>query len=158
MRGVRVTDVIDAIYIHVLTRKVNKHTVVSAVWNAVFVAIVGIAALDEDGLVVFYWFAGVGLSFGARECPWKPLETIAWLILVPIFLLAIAAVILSSDEEYWNNLGWDDLVLSTKIQYEQFSKRPGSPVIATLSSTRVIISVLASLATIASFIFVIASR
>jgi len=81
----------------------------------------------------------------------------AWLILAPIAGLMLTMLIWSMAEDYWNNLEWDDVILSTKIKYDHFSTRSSSSVIAAISSTKVIVSILASLATIASFIFVIVS-
>lgn len=83
---------------------------------------------------------------------------IAWLILAPIGGFMITVFVWSMAEDFWNNLEWDDVILSTKIKYDHFSTRASSSVVAVVSSTKVIVSILASLATIASFIFVIVSR
>lgn len=81
---------------------------------------------------------------------------IGWLILAFFIMFGIFALVVSLAEDYINNLEWNDVILSTKINYRQYDKHLGFPVLSILSSGRVIISILASLATIGSFIYLFA--
>jgi hypothetical protein len=79
-----------------------------------------------------------------------------WLICFPIVLLMLAAKTVS--DEFIEKLEWDDIVLSTSIQYKTYRTKVGSPLISLLSSTKTMISITASLATILSFIIYLAHR
>lgn len=81
---------------------------------------------------------------------------LSWLIFYPAVLFVFAISL--SDSDFIDNLEWEDIVLPTKIQYGKYNIKAGTPVIALLSSTKALISIAASLATILSFIFYLAQR
>ncbi len=81
---------------------------------------------------------------------------IVWLIVFPIGLLMLMANTIS--DEFVSRLEWEDIVLSTKIQYGNYHPETGSPLISLISSSKTMVSVAASLATVLSFILFIAQR
>jgi hypothetical protein len=83
---------------------------------------------------------------------------IAWLISFPLVLFTLTGIILDEKDNFIDKLEWEDVVLSTKIQYKAYHSKVGSPILSLLSSTKAMISIAASLATIFSFIFYLVQR
>jgi hypothetical protein len=81
-----------------------------------------------------------------------------WLFSFPFALFMLAGMILNEKDNFIDKLEWDDVVLSTKIQFKTYHAKVGSPVLSLLSSTKTMISIAASLATIFSFIFYVLQR
>jgi hypothetical protein len=83
---------------------------------------------------------------------------ILWLIIFPLGLIMLMGAILNEKDNFLEKLEWDDVVLSTKIQYKTYHAKVGSPILSLLASTKTMISIAASLATILSFIFYLAQH
>lgn len=81
-----------------------------------------------------------------------------WLLGFPFGLFMLTGSILNQKDNFIERLEWEDMVLSTKIQYKSYHSKVGSPILSLLSSTKTMISIAASLATIFSFIFYLAQR
>ena len=76
---------------------------------------------------------------------------LAWVFVGGIIEVAVVASLLDTSE-------WQDYILSTKINYDKFNKRTLSPLASIFGSTKAIISLLASLATIITFFIFLATR
>lgn len=78
--------------------------------------------------------------------------SLAWFVLAGLIEGGITAYLLDT----WD---WDDYILSTKIRYDEFSKKTLGPLGSVFGSVKGIITVLASIATIVTFfIFLSASH
>lgn len=77
-----------------------------------------------------------------------------WGIFCPIGVLFLFAGLATSiAEEFFDNLEWGDVILNTKIKHNNYSKNLGSPILSLITSTKLMVSALASLATIGSFVY-----
>lgn len=81
---------------------------------------------------------------------------LSWLLFYPVVLFVFTLPL--ADSDFIDNLEWEDVVLPTKIQYGKYNIKAGTPIVSLLSSTKALISVAASLATILSFVFYLAQR
>jgi len=76
---------------------------------------------------------------------------LAWVFLGGFIEFGIVAWLLDTSD-------WEDYILSTKINYDRFSKRTLSPLASVFGSTKAIISLLASFATVITFFIFLATR
>jgi len=74
-----------------------------------------------------------------------------WILVGGLIEMGVVTLLLETSE-------WDDYILSTKINYDKFSKKTLSPLASIFGSTKAIISILASLATVITFFIFLASR
>lgn len=155
---------------HELTLAIHNGIVVN-IKNASF-EMVGLFTLLVDALTLIkvskiitflrrYWLFNLTGSFEfipffifASTGQWG--LAIGWLILAALIMFGIFALMISLAEDYMNTLEWNDVILSTKINYRRYDKHLGFPILSILSSGRVVISIFASLATIGSFIYLFA--
>jgi len=76
---------------------------------------------------------------------------LAWILFAGAIEVLIMVSLLETSE-------WEDYILSTKINYDKFSKKTLSALASVFGSTKALISLLASLATIITFFIFLATR
>lgn len=76
---------------------------------------------------------------------------LVWVLLGGLIEAGVVSILLDTSD-------WEDYILSTKINYDKFNKRTLSPMASIFGSTKAIISLLASLATIITFFIFLATR
>lgn len=76
---------------------------------------------------------------------------LVWVVLGGSIEAAVIASLLDTSD-------WEDYILSTKINYDSFSKKTLSPLASIFGSTKAIISLMASLATIITFFIFLANQ